>query len=432
MSHNAGCLKKQSIIFCFLFITCSPTNKQFQTSKGFSKKLTVFQTWVKTEISKLQIPAVKIVMADFRGNKPHIQKIEVGPSTTQPFSVASITKTLTALAILKQVEKGNLALDAKVSDILPGFHGARKELHSEPIRIRHLLSHTSGLAPGLGLRKQVIAGKEMNIPVQIWPTGTRYFYANINYHLLARILEKITNTPYARFMNHYILPKLNMKHSYFIPTATGASGLMTTVQDLTTYMHFWINRNHPFAISDDLWQEMLSPVQEPPPIPAGIYRSLTWQVEFFQQNKVYSYSHEGRWYRVLCLLKIYPEKKFGFIFTSQPEAPFGFAYVQFRQQLEEKLTELSSSFLAETNPLVPYFAQKPGILLEEYPGYYKSFSGNRLFVRYANQNLYLGEEKLIPIHSSVFYSEKLGNVEFLFRQTQVYAMATRFHFWIKE
>ncbi|RME93100.1 MAG: hypothetical protein D6767_01735, partial [Candidatus Hydrogenedentota bacterium] len=61
ISHNAGCLKKLSIIFCFLFITCSPTNKQLQPAKDFSKKLTVFQTWLKTELSKLQIPTVKIV-----------------------------------------------------------------------------------------------------------------------------------------------------------------------------------------------------------------------------------------------------------------------------------------------------------------------------------------------------------------------------------
>ncbi|MEP6979947.1 MAG: serine hydrolase domain-containing protein [Nakamurella sp.] len=65
-----------------------------------------------------------------------------GPDT--PFVVGSVSKSFTALAVMVAVERGEVSLDAPVTDYLPDFR--LKASGAEPIRIRHLLSHTSGIS----------------------------------------------------------------------------------------------------------------------------------------------------------------------------------------------------------------------------------------------------------------------------------------------
>jgi CubicO group peptidase (beta-lactamase class C family) len=141
--------------------------------------------------------------------------LEAGEMATPAhrFRIASVSKPITAVAILRCVENGLLSLDAPVfgpRGLLSGFDGDGLQ----GITVDHLLTHASGgwpndgadpmfRHPNLGhaeLIARTIAGQK---PAR--PPGTHYAYSNFGYCLLGRVLEHVTKKPYAEFVAREIL-----------------------------------------------------------------------------------------------------------------------------------------------------------------------------------------------------------------------------------
>jgi CubicO group peptidase (beta-lactamase class C family) len=152
------------------------------------------------------------------------------------FRIASMTKSFTALAILKLRDEGKLSLEDPVSKWIPEF--ARMELptrDSAPLRIRQFLSHSAGLPEDNPWGDQqlnatdadVTAWRRRGIPFST-PPGTRYEYSNYAWGLLGRIVTKASGVPYERYVQTEILSKLGMTASTFdfsrVPAATRAIG----------------------------------------------------------------------------------------------------------------------------------------------------------------------------------------------------------------
>lgn len=163
-------------------------------------------------------------------------------ATNQPvtantvFRIASMTKSFTALAILKLRDEGKLSLEDPVSKWIPEF--ARMELPTRdtaPLRIRQLLSHSAGLPEDnpwgdqqLGISDaQLDQWLRAGIPFSTAP-DTRYEYSNYAFGLLGRIVTKAARQPYEKYVQQQILNKLQMTASTFefsqVPTATRATG----------------------------------------------------------------------------------------------------------------------------------------------------------------------------------------------------------------
>jgi CubicO group peptidase (beta-lactamase class C family) len=136
------------------------------------------------------------------------------------FRICSISKPITSVAIFKLIEEGRLALGARVfgaSGILQNDYGpVPKDSRIDDITIEHLLTHTSGGWPNdrtdpmmrqpeldhaalisTTLRRQPLAN----------PPGTVFAYSNFGYCLLGRVIEKVTQRPYAAFVNATILSR---------------------------------------------------------------------------------------------------------------------------------------------------------------------------------------------------------------------------------
>lgn len=125
----------------------------------------------------------------------------VTPET--PFRLASISKTITATAVLKLVDAGRVSLDDRpVESILsrrglecrtPGISG---------IRVRDLLSHTSGFASGREWFFDEIVGDTTELVRRFCERdlrstpGSRYEYSNFNFLLLGWLIEDVTGSPY--------------------------------------------------------------------------------------------------------------------------------------------------------------------------------------------------------------------------------------------
>lgn len=129
----------------------------------------------------------------------------------QPFRVASVTKTFVAAAILRLMEDGKLKLDDPISQYISPEHIAILKsggYHPDQIRIRHLLSHTSGLFDYAVGSKDYVTEVKKN-PARRWTRteqlqgamkwgkaygapGEKYYYSDTGYILLGETIEKLT------------------------------------------------------------------------------------------------------------------------------------------------------------------------------------------------------------------------------------------------
>lgn len=162
------------------------------------------------------------------GNSP------VTPSTV--FRIASMTKSFTALAILKLRDEGKLSLEDPVAKWLPEFAKMEPPTRdSPPLRLRQLMSHSSGFPEDnpWGDRQLGVTDAELTkwlragIPFST-PPGTRYEYSNYGFALLGRVVTKASGMPYERYVRSEILNKLKMDSTTFefseVPAARRAVG----------------------------------------------------------------------------------------------------------------------------------------------------------------------------------------------------------------
>ena len=144
-----------------------------------------------------------------------------------PLHIASISKTFTAMAVLKLWQDGKLNIDDAFSKYFPAFN-------YPGITIRCLLSHRSGLPnynyfmETLGWDKSFFVKNEdvMNclitrkaeLPDVLMP-DTHFSYCNTNYALLALLIEKVTGLKYAAYLNKCFFIPLQMKNTYVFTLA---------------------------------------------------------------------------------------------------------------------------------------------------------------------------------------------------------------------
>ncbi len=156
------------------------------------------------------------------------------------FRLASMTKPVTAVATLILVERGLLSLSDKVGDILPGF----KDIHitqitqsgsltdlgkaKNEITVCNLLTHTSGIGSELLKESEITAEERKNLDASVefysrigldFEPGTKQQYSGIGaFNVLAKIIEKVTETDYSVFLKQEIFEPCGMLNTTFVPT----------------------------------------------------------------------------------------------------------------------------------------------------------------------------------------------------------------------
>ncbi len=202
------------------------------------------------------------------------------------FRIASMTKSFTAMAIMKLRDEGKLSLDDAVSKWIPEFSSMPLPTRdTAPLRVRQLMSHGAGFPEDnpwgdqqLGATEQALdAWLKAGIPFST-PPGTRYEYSNYAFGLLGRIVAKASGMDYERYMREQILLPLGMNGTTFefsqVPAASRAigyrlkpdgtyaeepplphgvfgamGGLLTTAEDMGRYVAYhlsaWPSRDDP-------------------------------------------------------------------------------------------------------------------------------------------------------------------------------------------
>ncbi len=153
------------------------------------------------------------------------------------FDAASLTKVVaTAPAILLLVERGRIRVDAPVREYLPRFTGEGRDA----ITVRHLLTHTSGLRPGIGLRPDW-SGYEGGIERALGekptdPPERRFRYSDINFILLGEIVRQVGGVPLNTFCATEIFQPLGMSRTGFLPDPSLQPQTAPTTLDKGAYL----------------------------------------------------------------------------------------------------------------------------------------------------------------------------------------------------
>jgi len=154
-------------------------------------------------------------LADIEGAR------KVGPDTA--FRIASMTKNMTALAILALRDRGLLALDAPLGEYLPQFASVPAATNdSPPVSLRHLLTHTAGFVTDDPWGDRVLGMTPAELDALIAtgalfarPPGLAFEYSNLGYALLGRVLTNVSGEPYQAFIRRTILEPLRMTRTTF-------------------------------------------------------------------------------------------------------------------------------------------------------------------------------------------------------------------------
>ena len=194
------------------------------------------ENFIYSKVTETRLPGVSVALSrdgetiwerGFGVN--HIDKME--PATPETiYGIASVTKSFTALAIMQLAEAGKLSVEDPISTYLP----VDIRPFSEPIRIHHLMSHTSGIG-ALASSERVL--RIANGVVDGWlplataddlytyldgaeewvvaRPGERHLYLNEGYLLLGEIIANLSGMRYEDYVHQHILTPLGMNRTFY-------------------------------------------------------------------------------------------------------------------------------------------------------------------------------------------------------------------------
>jgi len=248
------------ILLIAIIQSCSPPFKQELKSKQPALGLTEqIDSIVSHKMNQYNIPGLSIGLvkndAILYSKGYGVRSIVTHDQVTENtiFHTASISKLLTALAIMQLVEQKVITLNDKLIDLLPGLSYSDKRL--EQITIKNLLNHTSGL-PDIrnyhwdnnnqsdNTLTDYINGLTLNIESE---PGSEYHYSNLGYNILGHIIEKMTSTTFDDYLKENILDKSGMNTSDFRYFKI-ADSLKTTPHSrswITKNIH--VRKNYPYT-----------------------------------------------------------------------------------------------------------------------------------------------------------------------------------------
>ena len=151
-----------------------------------------------------------------------------------PVRIASISKLVTAIGVMRLVERHKLDLDADVSDLL-GYRLRNPAYPDTPITLRLLLSHRSSLTDGIDYVLPLDADIRTALQdPKAWDgahaPGTFFHYTNLNFPVVASVMERATGQRFDRLMHDLVLAPLKLDACYNFTTCSDAAVARIVVQ----------------------------------------------------------------------------------------------------------------------------------------------------------------------------------------------------------
>ncbi|GEM66341.1 hypothetical protein SF1_43230 [Sphingobacterium faecium NBRC 15299] len=259
----------------------------------------------------------------------HFGELTIGkgnkPNDSTLYELASVTKTFTGYIAAKAVLEKKINLDDDIRIYLDELY-PNLEFKGEPIRIKHLITHTSGF-PNFPIKsenkKAFFEGLEL-INIETKP-GERYFYSNTAPELTAYILEKVYQKSFEELVIEFVLKPNKMNQTKFtlnendrtrlvkgyndknklMPNFNrtlwgGISGLHSTTTDLVKYMKLQLDKSNPIVNESHkkLYKEG-----------SDFWEGYHWYI--IENDNKLIYRHHGGIYGMQNWFVIYPKQNIG-------------------------------------------------------------------------------------------------------------------------
>ena len=199
-----------------------------------------FEEYIKDEMDFQKIPAMSILIFEkntilYEGyfGKSNLQQ-NTPLEQNDIFLLASVSKVVTATALLQLFEDGRFGLDDNINDYLPFDVSVPDQ--TTPITFRMLLTHTSGIADGSALDNQYYYGQDSPVALDFFlqnylvpggqffsasenfydfEPGTDHEYSNTGNALIAVLVEQISNQDFNAYCKENIFQPLGMNHTFW-------------------------------------------------------------------------------------------------------------------------------------------------------------------------------------------------------------------------
>lgn len=204
------------------------------------------EKFVYNKMNKTSVPGVSIAIIEDNKIKEYIsygfanvnERKQVNQDTV--FQIASLSKVVTATAIMQLYEKNKMNLDDEINKYLP-FSVVNPNFPNEPITVRMLLDHTSGIDDNWDVLDSLYTinsgGGDSKIPIAEFSKeyldvggkwyskeenftenkpGTTFVYCNVGYGLLGYIAEQISQRPFNEYTQQNIFEPLGMSQTHWL------------------------------------------------------------------------------------------------------------------------------------------------------------------------------------------------------------------------
>jgi CubicO group peptidase (beta-lactamase class C family) len=279
--------KITSVVFLMILFGCQPNDKNPDVS--FLQLNRFIDQYTQSTLKHGAVNAMSVAIYK-DGNTYHnyYGEIDLGsknpPNDNSLFEIASISKVFVGSIMAKAVIDKKVSLDSDIRNFLPGAY-PNLEYNNTAVTIRNLLTHTLGFKTPKGLKsvyEKIVAGyyannaidyNMSNLLVELKSValdhtpGSYYEYNNVGPDLAAYILEKLYKKSYPNILREF-LDEIGMKNTYLQeyarhkeylitgytesgtpatidknPLLGGASGIITTLPDLTKFMRYQLESN---------------------------------------------------------------------------------------------------------------------------------------------------------------------------------------------
>ena len=224
-------MKNHLILFLILLCSCdvaeyNPENINFD-EKEYSEAFQLIDYWLEAQKDYEKLPGLTAVVTDKKETKwtgsfgfsDGVQPMRV----ENTFSICSISKLFTAVAIMQLVEDGKINLDDPIQKVLPWFDIKNDFKDAPELTIKSILSHSSGLPresnhpywswPDFPFPTKQDVIEELKNQEMLYPPSKYYQYSNLGLSLLGFIVEEVTQTNFDDYVNQNILIPLSMNNT---------------------------------------------------------------------------------------------------------------------------------------------------------------------------------------------------------------------------
>jgi CubicO group peptidase (beta-lactamase class C family) len=328
-------------------------------------------------------------------------------STDTVYKQWSVAKVFTAIEVMRLVEEGLVDLDAPITDTLPEFSIHSRFKHAEPITIRSLLTHRSGLPRNecrhVPFSEQALAELVASLEDchQAYPVDYRYKYSNIAFDLLGYLIQELRGEPFPDTMRENLFSLLGMHSSAFLraqvpedllvapgyeyyqgeyylyeqddTTSLPSGNLYSTIEDMGRFVKFILRGGEangkqvltPGSLAE-MFADQASTVGDPQPMGLG------WKTAQVLGSEQLVWHDGGPGEGVGSLVALLPERKLGVVLIANSTSFEGRVSLPLALDFLEVLLEAKYGLQIEPAGAPPVITIDPG-LLEEYAGRYAAF-----------------------------------------------------------